>query len=161
MKKYVFALSLIAALAACKKDEPVAEEGPEDWIVGYWAMTDLDVSGSLTGGGLTIPITGSGENYQGGYQLNANYSADYDASCDINIVIPGAGTQSFPFVRAGVGTWKLTNNNTVLEVEESTGQTSVFPIKVITKSLMILEQDSVINMAGFSGNISYEVTLEK
>jgi len=161
MKRFIiFSLSLLV-LAACKKKDEPATPGPNDWIVGYWEMTDLGVTGNINAGGTTIPINGDGENFSGGYQLNADKTATYDASCDVVLNIPGIGQQTIPYSRMGSGTWKLTSNNTVLEVQENTGQTTIFPIKVLTANILIVEQDSTINMAGFSGTISYEVTLEK
>ncbi len=160
MKK-IIALSLsILVLAACKKreDQP---SGPDQFIVGYWEMTDLEVTGNLTVAGNPIPITGEGTNYSGGYNLKSDKTADYDASCDVVLNIPGIGQQSFPFERNGSGTWSLANNNTELRVVEGNGTTTIFPIKVLTENIMIVEQDSTFNMGAFSGSINYEVTLEK
>ena len=75
--------------------------------------------------------------------------------------IPGIGQQNFPFERIGSGTWSLTNNNSELRVEESDGSVTIFPIKVLTENLMIVEQDSAFTFMGASGNLEYEVTLEK
>ena len=161
MKRIVIISLAIVTIMACKKKEEPTPPGPNEWIVGYWEMTDLEVSGNITVGTTGIPVNGEGENFSGGYQLNADKSASYDASCDVILNIPGIGQQTIPYSRMGTCTWKLTNNATVLEVVESNGQTTIFPIKVITANILIVEQDSTFNMGGFSGTINYEVTLEK
>lgn len=160
MKKLIAFSAAILLFAGCKKDTP-APPGPNEWIVGYWQMTDLDVTGSINVAGNALPIIGQGENFSGGFNLNANKTATYDAACDVALTIPGLPSQSVPYSMMGNGTWKLTNNATILEVLESTGQTTIFPIKVLTANIMIVEQDSTFNMAGVSGSLTYEVTLKK
>jgi hypothetical protein len=161
MRKLTLLLALFAVLLACKKEDKTAPPGPNEWLVGNWSITDLEVSGNIDFAGTVIPINGEGENFAGGFQFNNDKSAAFDATCDVLLNIPGLGQQTVPYGRVGTGTWKLTNNATILEVVESTGQTTIFPIKVLTANIMIVEQDSSFNMAGFSGSINYEVTLEK
>ncbi len=158
--KRILAIGLtLLVLAACKKREE--NTGPDQIIVGYWAMTDLELTGSLSLAGQQIPITGEGENYSGGYNIKSDNTADYDAACDVLMNIPGIGPQSFPFERTGSGTWSLTNNSTELRVVEGNGTVTIFPIKVLTENVMIIEQDSTFNLMGAAGSIEYEVTLEK
>lgn len=160
MKKLIAFSAAILLLTACKKETP-APPGPNEWIVGYWQMTDLEVSGNVTIGGNPLPLTGNGSNYTGGYQLNANKTANYDFSCDVELIIPVLGSFPLPFSQQGNGTWKLENSNKSLIVTDVNGQITTFPIKVLTENIMILEQDTVINMATVTGVINYEVTLEK
>lgn len=161
MKKLTYFFALTLVLLACKKEEDPTPAGPNEWIVGNWSMTDLEVAGNINLAGTAIPINGAGESFTGGYQFNSDKSTTFDAACDVVLNIPGIGEQTVPYGRVGSGTWKLTNNATVLEVIESNGQTTIFPIKVLTANILIVEQDSTFNMAGFSGTINYEVTLEK
>jgi len=160
MKKLIALSAALMLLAGCKKETPTPP-GPNEWIIGYWQMTDLDVTGSVTVAGTAVPIIGQGENFSGGFQLNSDKSASYDATCDVALTITGFPPQSVPYSKIGSGTWKLTNNATVLEVQESNGQTTIFPIKVLTANIMIVEQDSTLNMGGLSGSLTYQVTLEK
>jgi hypothetical protein len=159
MKKFLTLCLIAFTLLACKKKEETPD-GPAQWIVGYWMLNDLEVSGNITVAGTAIPVNGDGKNFAGGFNLKSDNSATYDASCDIELVIPGLGTQTIPFQQAGSGNWKLTTNNTKLEVTNGTS-TTVYPIKVLTNNIMILEQDSTFNMMGVSGTLNYEVTLMK
>ena len=163
MKRILLGLTIALAIVSCKKKTTTqTPDGPEQWIVGYWEMTDLEVSGSVDVGGNAVPLTGDGSNFVGGYQLNSDKTASYDFSCDLEIVIPVMGTFPIPFAQKGSGTWALKNSNKLLVVTNTTsGQVSEFPIKVITENIMILEQDSTFNMGGVSGTLNYEVTLEK
>lgn len=156
----IISVALLTVLACKKKEEP-KPAGPEQWAVGYWTMTDLEVSGNVDIAGTPIPLSGEGKNYVGGFQLNSNKTGSFDFSCDIDLIIPGIGTQTIPYAQSGSGTWTLINNNTELEIKETGGPTTIYPIKVITETIMILEQDSTFNMGGFSGTLNYEVTLKK
>ena len=159
MKKFLLISVAFLALAACKKDEPAP--GPNEWIVANWKMTDLEVTGNVTIAGNQVPLTGEGSNYQGGYTANADKTANFDFSCDVEVVIPLVGSFPFPYSEKGTGTWRFEDNNRTLIVTTAAGTVKVYPLKVLTENIMIIEQDSTFDMGGFSGKLNFEVTMEK
>jgi hypothetical protein len=159
MKKIVTLVSALFVLLACEKKEENETQQPV--IVGFWEMTDLELSGQITILGQTIPVNGEGDKYAGGFDIRADNSTVYDASCDVIVNIPGIEPQNFPFERMGSGTWSLTNDNSELRIVESNGQTTIFPIKALTANIMIIEQDTSFSFMGNGATFEYEVTLEK
>lgn len=161
MKKLIAIAVVIFALTSCKKETPAPAPGPNEWIVGNWKMTDLEVSGTVNVAGNLLPLTGEGSNYQGGYTAKSDKTATFDFSCDIEVVVPVLGSFPFPYSETGTGTWRLEDNNKTLIVTTAAGTVKVYPLKVLTENIMIIEQDTLFDMMGFSGELNYEITMEK
>ncbi len=157
MKKNLPLLLVVLVVFACKKKD---DGGPAavDPLVGNWVIDEIDLTGSTVFSGTTINFTGEGANMVGGYNLKADGTMTYDTQYDLVINLTPLPSQTIPVDQSGSGTWKKEGNNLI--VTDQNGS-QVYPIKVVSGDVLILEQDTVFNQGGISADVELEITMRK
>ena len=150
---------MATVLFACKKkNEDGGSGGNTDPLVGNWRIDEIDIEGSTDLGGTTINFTGEGENMTGGYNVKADGTMTYDVSYDLVLNLTPLPSQSIPVSQSGSGTWQEVNDELIIVDQNGT---TIYPIKVATANILILEQDTTINQGGIMADMELEITLRK
>lgn len=139
MKKLIFALAIISMALACKKDDncqPVTSyEYPyEQRLEGNWDLVGVEYDTELpdiSGSGQTIPVSGSGTNVSGTFDLsrdpnNVDYNFSFTALADIT----GTGFPvPIPVNFSSTGEWTTTSDEKHLLITDDNGETLVFDVE--------------------------------
>lgn len=157
MKKVMILALSVLFLAACKKKEKDGVKA--DSLVGYWKLDEITFTGNTSFGGNNINFTGEGEDYEGGYYLNADGTMSYDTKYNLVANLTPLPPQSFPVDVSGSGTWKREGNTAIILTDQNGTQT--LPIKAETAAILILKQDSTYNLMGQAAKLKLEITLRK
>ena len=158
MKKVLVLLLMAVVLFSCKKKNDDGGSAATDPLVGNWVIDEIDLTGNTNLGGTTINFTGEGQNMTGGYDVKADGTMTYDVSYDLVLNLTPLPPQTIPVTQSGSGTWKKENNNLIINDQNGT---TVYPIKVVTADILILDQDTTINQGGVMADLELEITLRK
>lgn len=159
MKKLLTFLLVATVVFACKKDDDNGGgSATTDPLVGNWVIDEIDMTGSTDFGGTPISFTGEGQNMTGGYNVKADGTLTYDVSYDLVLNLTPLPPQTIPVAQAGSGTWKNENNKLIITDQNGT---TIYPVKVATSNILILEQDTTINQSGILADLELEITLRK
>lgn len=156
-------LSLLAILGtsvftACKSEEP--EPTNADQLSGQWELIDLDLTGTVTFGGQTVPFVTSNAVINDGSYFDFSTSpdvVDYDASATVTIEV---GTSlDVPYARSGQGNWTLKGRDSLI-IEENNRYTR-YGIISWTDTKMILRSEQVLDYSGQAVDAEIEAILQK